>query len=538
MENQNNNEKQHMLQDEATARNYYLSLIEERIGKSETPWSPHELSAIPIWTAIRSGFFYPLQWRPIGSLTWTWGEFIIILILLPGLIGVTALGDDEGSGAIATVPFALTFALASRNSVFTFLLGIPFERALLYHKVCALSALGAGIVHGIIAGFGEDESLTGIILTGIFGGLIVTSLPPIRRYFFEVFLYLHWILLGASVVFAFIHEATIFVWGLGLYVFDIAVRIYLSSCRNPHKVTIVRCPSDVVRITFPKDSFTYKPGQYMFICIPSLGFFQWHPFSISSAPWEPDVSIHLRVLGNWTKQLYELAGDETKEVTAFMEGPYGEPVTDVEGDRYKCFLLVSGGIGVTPMQSIFNQLLYEYARGRKIVKIWFVYAVRDKFMIDSVLAYNSQYYELKLNKGRLPKSFSPDLLLTHGQSIRGDEHFQNGSDLEKEHNTGVGHDENDADPVHSEFYLTKVRDLKEFDMAGIDPSLQRSLRFGRPKLPLIFDKMKEIAIKAGENKVAALCCGPNVMIQEMISLSKSKSDNKVKFDVHHETFEF
>ena len=49
-----------------------------------------------------------------------------------------------------------------------------------------------------------------------------------------------------------------------------------------------------------------------------------------------------------------------------MEGPCGEPKIDVEGGDYAHFLLISGGIGITPLQSVANQLLDEKRRGRKV----------------------------------------------------------------------------------------------------------------------------------------------------------------------------
>ena len=51
-------------------------------------------------------------------------------------------------------------------------------------------------------------------------------------------------------------------------------------------------------------NFRYKAGQYVFVNIPSLSLFQWHPFSLSSSPYQDTVMVHIRVLGNWTKALY------------------------------------------------------------------------------------------------------------------------------------------------------------------------------------------------------------------------------------------
>ena len=56
--------------------------------------------------------------------------------------------------------------------------------------------------------------------------------------------------------------------------------------------------------------------------------------------------------------------------TAFIEGPYGSSTADIYGARHDMFLLISGGIGVTPMQSVLNELLEQRARGRDIKFIW------------------------------------------------------------------------------------------------------------------------------------------------------------------------
>ena len=41
--------------------------------------------------------------------------------------------------------------LATRNSVFTFLLGLPFERAIKWHLLMALVTEGLSVYHGLIA---------------------------------------------------------------------------------------------------------------------------------------------------------------------------------------------------------------------------------------------------------------------------------------------------------------------------------------------------------------------------------------------------
>ena len=58
-------------------------------------------------------------------------------------------------------------------------------------------------------------------------------------------------------------------------------------------------------ITRPPN-FNYQPGDYVFIQIPSITRYEWHPFTISSAPEMNNVFwLHVRGVGSWTNELYE-----------------------------------------------------------------------------------------------------------------------------------------------------------------------------------------------------------------------------------------
>ncbi|GLB36080.1 putative NADPH oxidase [Lyophyllum shimeji] len=49
----------------------------------------------------------------------------------------------------------------------------------------------------------------------------------------------------------------------------------------------------------------YTAGQWLFLQVPELSGWQWHPFTITSAPEDPYVSIHIRQVGDWTRALGE-----------------------------------------------------------------------------------------------------------------------------------------------------------------------------------------------------------------------------------------
>lgn len=91
---------------------------------------------------------------------------------------------------------------------------------------------------------------------------------------------------------------------------------------------------------------------------------QWHPFSISTYPNDDSVMIHIRVLGDWTKKFHTLVKTQSKRIpnnlkdlTIYIEGPYGK--INLPLHKYKQIILISGGIGVTPLQSVFNEIMFQ-----------------------------------------------------------------------------------------------------------------------------------------------------------------------------------
>ena len=75
-------------------------------------------------------------------------------------------------------------------------------------------------------------------------------------------------------------------------------------------------PSQVTSLVIRKPShFNFKAGDYIFLNIPSIAFFEWHPFTISSAPEQPDYfSLHIRAVGHWTEKLYQYFTQEQERL--------------------------------------------------------------------------------------------------------------------------------------------------------------------------------------------------------------------------------
>lgn len=90
------------------------------------------------------------------------------------------------------------------------------------------------------------------------------------------------------------------IWGGIAYFLERIVR-EVRARRATQIVGVLMHPSGAMEIRFDKPSFKYKSGQWLFINVPEVSQFQWHPFTISSAPDDPYVSIHVRQVGDFTK---------------------------------------------------------------------------------------------------------------------------------------------------------------------------------------------------------------------------------------------
>eukprot|EP00238_Polyblepharides_amylifera_P011893 CAMPEP_0196591568 /NCGR_PEP_ID=MMETSP1081-20130531/70094_1 /TAXON_ID=36882 /ORGANISM="Pyramimonas amylifera, Strain CCMP720" /LENGTH=369 /DNA_ID=CAMNT_0041914965 /DNA_START=478 /DNA_END=1587 /DNA_ORIENTATION=+ len=366
--------------------------------------------------------------------------------------------------------------------------------------------------------------------------LILSSFPPIRRHSFEIFYKTHWMLFIFTFVLAFTHKsAGQMSYGAFAWFGDVVYRyVYLAKTKYPRESKAYALPAKVIKITFPKGDFNYRAGQYLFMCIPELTSFQWHPFSMSSSPDQDLVSIHIRVLGDWTSQLYDLVlpeGSTGKPLKILMEGPYGEPAIDIDGPKYKSVLLISGGIGITPMQSICNDLLHQHDCGRPMNKIWFVWSCADKAMVDVMFQDPKTLAGGKADaesNGRMPLSFAPDEL-TRVSSLNA---TRNSVDLE------AVKDVKGFDPLYSEYFLTRVRNEEDYPKANINLAVQECLRFGRPNIVEIFQTMKEMCIEHGDARCAVMVCGPQSLIDDVRAESLKKSGNGVIFDFHSETFNY
>ncbi|XP_057784945.1 respiratory burst oxidase homolog protein A-like [Salvia miltiorrhiza] len=160
-----------------------------------------------------------------------------------------------------------------------------------------------------------------------------------------------------------------------LYAGERTLRFFRSGFFSVRLLKVAIYPGNVLTLQMSKPpQFRYKSGQYMFVQCPAVSPFEWHPFSITSAPDDDYLSIHIRQLGDWTQELKRVfseacepplsgksgllrADENTKKSLPklLIDGPYGAPAQDYR--KYDVLLLVGLGIGATPFISILKDLL-------------------------------------------------------------------------------------------------------------------------------------------------------------------------------------
>ncbi len=277
----------------------------------------------------------------------------------------------------------LTFVLPSRIRLITSSLGV--ERLLLRHRMIAVAAMLLALGHVLVVLVRPDGGLGVLDLrvapprvwagSAATLGLVLLILLGLtrrrRRPRYEGWRLVH-VVLANTVLFG----VLLHVWWLrhlteyrvGLIWFSCfaagvaGVTGYrwiwrpLRSRRRRYVVDEVREESPtavtVVLHAVGHHGTEFQPGQFAWLKIGSSPFvFEEHPFTIASAatePWRKEFTI--KALGDFTEVLAGLRPGRP----VHLDGPHGS--FTLQGSRAVGFVMVAGGVGITPMLSMLRTL--------------------------------------------------------------------------------------------------------------------------------------------------------------------------------------
>lgn len=349
------------------------------------------------------------------------------------------LGYD---GALILLPVCRNLLRIARPAISWL---VPVDEAIFFHRQIAYSILFFTITHTTAhyvnfinvertqvrpetaweIHYAQPGGFTGHVMLVLMFFMYTTAHKSIRNQCFEAFWYTHhlafFFMLGlyTHATGCFVRGALpdtptqclgygtvdVTIWGGIIYFIERVIRVWRSS-RQTKMTGVLMHPSGAMEIRFQKPSFKYKAGQWLFLSVPEVSKWQWHPFTISSAPDDPYVSVHIRQAGDFTMALGERLGctaslaaqlseqskkgilsqdsalGEFTDVSGAMgrplpslkiDGPFGAPAEDVF--NYEVMVLIGAGIGVTPFASILKNIWYMQQKNklgalRRVEFIW------------------------------------------------------------------------------------------------------------------------------------------------------------------------
>lgn len=283
---------------------------------------------------------------------------------------------------------------------------IPLDKALHFHEKTGWLILFYGFLHTfahivnaglewgqVIEFYGWSPLVSGFLIWMCMFFMYSAVLPSVKHHHFEIFWYSHHLFIPFFILLLVHGRGSVgpsywkwFVVPGTIYVFERIYREY-SAYQTVPIISITNMNDSVYSIEFSKKALPngYKEGQYVYLNAPFLSKGQWHPFTISSAPEDETVTVHIKVAGpgSWTEQLLEYLtlmgptgaswfslteiGDDGRQ-RGKTRGPMGEKILRLYGPHaaptqhtpeYETSIIIGSGIGVTPVCSTLQSIVYH-----------------------------------------------------------------------------------------------------------------------------------------------------------------------------------
>ncbi|KIW98902.1 uncharacterized protein Z519_00565 [Cladophialophora bantiana CBS 173.52] len=203
--------------------------------------------------------------------------------------------------------------------------------------------------------------ITGLISYGIFVVISILGIPYIRNLSFELFQASHLLMFpmigllmahGADHLLQYPASRLVLAVPTLLVMMERGHRV-LSMFNSSGYAEITPLSDEVAKVSLPHLTqsrlFKYQGGQYILLLLPSISYFQWHPFTVSEFDGDRPY-IYMKAGGNWTARVRRLG----RFTPARLDGLFGAPSQRFFDYQYN--ILIETGIGITPSLSTLDRL--------------------------------------------------------------------------------------------------------------------------------------------------------------------------------------
>lgn len=474
-----------------------------------------------------------------------------------GVPETSMVGIIVSRGSAAAISFLFPYMLLTvcRNLITlcreTFLNRyIPFDAAIDFHHFMAMSAIILSIVHSlghvvniyvfsvsdlnilsclfpkVVSNNGSElppkwywwffqtvPGMTGVLLLFAFAFMYVFASHYFRRISFRAFWITHYLYVAVYILtvihgsFALLQEPRFHIYlippGL-LFLLDKLI----SLSRKKVEIPVIRAellPSGVTHLEFKRpQGFVYRSGQWVRIACLMLGTDEYHPFTLTSAPHEETLSLHIRAVGPWTSQLRELYTEENLlELGAFpklyLDGPFGEG--HQEWIDFEVSVLVGGGIGVTPFTSILKDLVFKSSVKSKVLckKVYFIWVTRTQRQFEWVSDIIREVEEMD----------TQDLVSVHTYITQVAEKFD----------------------LRTTMLYVCERHFQKVWNRSLFTGLRSVTHFGRPPFVSFFSSLQEVHPEVG--KIGVFSCGPPGLTKNVEKACQQMNKRDQAHFIHH-----
>lgn len=350
----------------------------------------------PFWDGRWFGWLSP---PPLGRALLLLSYWAIILAFLTNgaIVNDAYYYERIGFRAawISVTQVPLIYLLAMKVNIIGNLSGVSYERLNWIHRWVSRTLLVTVTVHGgfflrewVRADFVQLELWMmpmvkyGMGAWGILVWTFFSSLVPIRRFAYELFILQHLTAAGVFLWLLYVHVpsyAVYNVWlSIGVVLLDRVARISwllyqntnrsstLSrdiSIRMGYDADLSAVSEDITLVTIRGVTTTWKAGQHFYLSFPRISPFQSHPFTVSNIPpldQERPINAEfvIRAHSGFTKKLYQhalLASPGSPNLRkAFISGPFG---ILPHWNAFETLVLISAGTGASFTLPILESVL-------------------------------------------------------------------------------------------------------------------------------------------------------------------------------------